>query len=67
KFFVGYSGWSQGQLEEEMEMDSWIVTDKVTEELIFETNPKIMWQKVLKNMGGRLSVYSNYPADPRLN
>jgi putative transcriptional regulator len=67
KFFVGYSGWSQGQLEEEMEMDSWIVTDKVTEELIFETNPKVMWQKVLKNMGGRFSVYSNYPADPRLN
>src|SRR5882757_9272848 len=67
KFFIGYSGWSEGQLDEEMEADSWIVSDKVTEELIFETNPKIMWQKVLKNMGGRFSVYSNHPADPRLN
>src|SRR5258708_5439916 len=45
KFFVGYSGWSQGQLDEEMEMDSWIVTDKVTEEIIFETSRKIRGMK----------------------
>ncbi len=67
KFFIGYSGWSEGQLEEEMESNSWIVSDQATEELIFETSPKVMWQKVLKNMGGRFSVYSNYPEDPRLN
>ncbi len=67
KFFIGYSGWSEGQLEDEMESDSWIVSDQINEELIFETNPKQMWQKVLKSMGGRFSVYSNYPADPRLN
>lgn len=67
KFFIGYSGWSEGQLDEELQSDSWIVTDNVTEELIFETNPKVMWQQVLKDMGGRFSVYSNYPEDPRLN
>jgi len=26
-----------------------------------------MWKKALDNMGGRFSVYSNYPVDPRLN
>jgi len=26
-----------------------------------------MWQYALKRMGGRFSVYSNYPQDPRLN
>jgi putative transcriptional regulator len=67
KFFLGYSGWSAGQLEEELKQDSWIVSDRVTEELIFETNPEAMWQKALKAMGGRFSVYSNYPLDPRLN
>jgi putative transcriptional regulator len=67
KFFLGYSGWSVGQLEEEIKIDSWIVSDRVSEELVFETDPVVMWQKALKNMGGRFSVYSNYPVDPRSN
>ena len=67
KFYLGYSGWSEGQLEEELKANSWIVSDTVDEKLVFETNPEIMWQKALKAMGGRFSVYSNYPVDPRLN
>ncbi len=67
KFFLGYSGWTAGQLEEELEQDSWIVSDKVSEELIFDTPPESMWKKTLTIMGGRFSIYSNYPTDPRLN
>jgi len=67
KFFLGYSGWSAGQLEEELKVDSWIVSDNVTQELVFETDHQEMWQKALKIMGGRFSVYSNYPSDPRDN
>jgi putative transcriptional regulator len=67
KFFLGYSGWSEGQLEEELKANSWIVSDQVDEKLIFETDAEVMWQKALKAMGGRFSVYSNYPVDPRLN
>ena len=67
RFFIGYSGWGPGQLETELEDDSWIVCDYVTEELLFETEPGMMWKKALDDMGGRFSVYSNYPVDPRLN
>ncbi|MEK6781833.1 MAG: YqgE/AlgH family protein [Bacteroidota bacterium] len=67
KFFLGYSGWAEGQLEEELKANSWIVNSNLDEKLIFETNAEIMWQKALKEMGGRFSVYSNYPIDPRLN
>jgi putative transcriptional regulator len=67
KFFLGYSGWTGGQLEAELEQDSWIVSDKVNEELVFDTVPDEMWKKTLTIMGGRYSVYSNYPKDPRLN
>lgn len=67
RFFLGYSGWSAGQLEEELGQDSWIVSDQASEELIFDTEPGAMWKKTLKIMGGRFSVYSNYPKDPRLN
>jgi putative transcriptional regulator len=54
-------------LEEELEANSWIVTDKVDEALIFETAPEDMWKRVLAGMGGRFSVMANYPLDPRLN
>jgi putative transcriptional regulator len=67
RFYLGYSGWGPGQLETELEDDSWIVCDFVTDDLLFDTNPSDIWKKALDNMGGRFSVYSNYPVDPRLN
>jgi putative transcriptional regulator len=67
RFFLGYSGWAPGQLESELEQDSWIVCDYVNDQLLFETDPSLMWKKALENMGGRFSVYSKYPTDPRLN
>lgn len=67
RFYLGYSGWGPGQLEKELEEDSWIVCDFVTDELLFDTSPDLIWKKALDNMGGRFSVYSNYPVDPRLN
>jgi putative transcriptional regulator len=67
KFFLGYSGWSPGQLAEELETKSWIVSDQVSTELIFETAPEEMWKKVLKEMGGRFSMFANYPVDPQMN
>jgi putative transcriptional regulator len=67
KFILGYSGWGAGQLAKELKTDSWIVSDHVTPELVFETDHQYMWQSALKTMGGRFSVYSNYPVDPNLN
>ncbi len=67
RFFLGYSGWGPGQLNDELEQDSWIVCDFVSDQLLFDTSPEVMWKKALENMGGRFSVYSNYPVDPRLN
>ncbi|MBS1488679.1 MAG: YqgE/AlgH family protein [Bacteroidetes bacterium] len=67
KFFLGYSGWSFGQLEEEIKANSWIVSNHVSEELVFDTEFSLMWRTTLKEMGGRYSMYSNYPVDPTLN
>lgn len=67
RFFVGYSGWGPGQLDSELEQESWIVCDFVTNELLFDTEPADLWRKALGSMGGRFSVYSNYPVDPRMN
>ena len=67
RFFLGYSGWGPGQLEAELDQDSWIVCDYLTDQLLFDTGSDVMWRKALENMGGRFSMYSNYPVDPRLN
>jgi putative transcriptional regulator len=67
RFFLGYSGWGPGQLQTELEQDSWIVCDFINDPLLFDTEPKEMWKKALDSMGGRYSIYSNYPVDPSLN
>jgi putative transcriptional regulator len=67
RFFLGYSGWGPGQLDSELEQESWIVCDFVTNQLLFDTPPELLWRKALDNMGGRFSVFSNYPLDPRMN
>ena len=45
---LGYSGWSSGQLEGEMEMDHWILSILDTN-IVFEKNSKKKWKKALKN------------------
>ncbi|MFY0687511.1 MAG: YqgE/AlgH family protein [Cyclobacteriaceae bacterium] len=67
RFFAGYSGWSPGQLEEELKVKSWIIYKGTDAQLLFNTNPDLLWKEVLKRMGGKFKVMSNYPIDPRLN
>ena len=66
RFFVGYSGWGEGQLEGELKRDSWIVTP-ASAEFLFDTPPEQFWRAVLRQMGGQYRVLSHYPTDPRLN
>lgn len=66
RLFVGYSGWSAGQLNDEMKRDSWIVSE-TNAHFIFDTPAGQFWRAILKQMGGDYKVLSNYPTDPRLN
>lgn len=51
RMFAGYAGWSPGQLESEMKRKSWL-TFPASVELVFETPPELLWQKVLQSKGG---------------
>ncbi len=66
-YFLGYSGWAPGQLEEELKEKSWIVSPQATVSQVFDLDPELLWREVLKNMGGKYRMFSNYPTDPRLN
>ena len=66
RFFIGYSGWSEGQLQEEMKQKSWI-TSKATSSLIFLSDADGIWKEALKQLGGEYEQMVNYPIDPQLN
>ena len=66
KFFIGYSGWSEGQLEAEIETKSWI-TRQSTNELIFDTKAEQIWKNALKDLDGEYKQMIHYPLDPQIN
>jgi putative transcriptional regulator len=66
RFFIGYSGWSEGQLENELKEESWL-TVKATRKLIFETKPEDVWKNSLRHLGGNYEMMINFPIDPQLN
>ncbi len=66
RFFIGYSGWTEGQLDFEMKEESW-VTATSTRKLIFGTKPEEVWKDSLKHLGGDYKMMINFPLDPQLN
>lgn len=66
RFFIGYSGWSDGQLQEEMNEKTWL-TVKATRKLIFHSNYSNIWKEALKHLGGDYEMMVNFPIDPQLN
>ncbi len=66
RFFLGYSGWSKGQLKKEYEADTWMQIEDYNDDL-FELDANSLWRQVLRRRGGKFQEISNYPTDPRLN
>jgi putative transcriptional regulator len=66
RFFLGYSGWSQGQLNSEIKEKSWL-TAEATRKLVFHKTVGDIWKDSLKHLGGEYEMMSNYPIDPQLN
>jgi len=67
RFFLGYSGWAPGQLDQEIKENIWIVYKPQTLSEIWDMGSADLWRMVLKRMGGKFKMISNYPIDPRLN
>ncbi len=66
RLFAGYSGWGGGQLEEELEEESWIVAEAIPDDA-FADDPDELWRTVLHRMGSAFSLMENMPFDPGLN
>ncbi len=66
RFFLGYSGWGPGQLENELEHKSWFVIE-ANSEMVFSADTDAMWKAVLRSLGGTYSLLANSPTDPQWN
>jgi len=66
RFYIGYSGWASGQLEEELKTKSWI-TREGAKRLVFHRDAGIVWKDALKDLGGEYEQMVNCPIDPQLN
>jgi putative transcriptional regulator len=66
RFYLGYSGWSSGQLKEELDQKSWLVADS-DPSFIFSENADELWSLVMKQLGGEYPLWHNAPLDPNLN
>ena len=66
RFFIGYSGWGDGQLKNELEQKSWLTADAIPA-LVFHQKPGDIWKDSLKHLGGDYEMMINFPTDPQLN
>lgn len=64
-FFLGYSGWTEGQLDDELEDDSWLVCN-VPESFVFSDH-KQLWKRSLTFVDRRYEIWKNFPENPELN
>ncbi len=60
--FAGYSGWTGGQLESEMERKAWLV-HPATIDLAFAVEPKDLWKKILLLKGWKYRLLADTPED----
>lgn len=47
---AGYAGWGSGQLDEELAQSAWLMSD-VALDLVFDTDPSIMWETAIRRLG----------------
>ena len=65
RVFAGYSGWSPGQLEAELEEDSWLVEPVDDIDLLAEDED--LFGSALRTKGGTYRILALMPDDPRQN
>ncbi len=67
RFFAGYSGWSKGQLLNEInKQKSWLISPG-TQDLVFHKDHQKIWAGAIRQLGAEYEPVIHYPIDPQLN
>lgn len=66
RFYIGYSGWTEGQLDEELKGKSWL-TAQARRKVVFHPHEEEIWKAAIRLLGSEYQLMANFPIDPQLN
>ena len=66
RFFLGYSGWSAGQLERELKENSWVIA-KVKTDIVLNNRVDNAWKRVLRSLKNKYRMWADFPESPDMN
>ena len=66
RFFLGYSGWSAGQLERELKENSWVIA-RVKPDIIMNSRGEDTWKSVLRSFKNKYRMWADFPDSPDMN
>src|SRR4051794_13033434 len=67
RVFAGYAGWGPGQLEAELEEESWITEPLQPDDIFADDDDEDLWRVVLRRKGREYALLSTMPEDPSVN
>jgi putative transcriptional regulator len=67
RFFLGYTGWEEKQLQSEMNDNSWIIATNSYKNKIIGKSATHFWKEQIMELGGEYLIWSNAPENPNLN
>ncbi|QCW99708.1 YqgE/AlgH family protein [Aggregatimonas sangjinii] len=67
RFFLGYSGWSSLQLDQELSSKSWVVVRNDYDSALIRKSSEAFWKEKMVELGGNYLIWSNAPENPGLN
>jgi putative transcriptional regulator len=66
RFFAGYSGWSENQLETEISNRHWLVNTPF-DASFFTYTPEDLWGEQLSEIKTSYGIFANFGCDPSMN
>jgi putative transcriptional regulator len=66
RFFLGYSGWSAGQLERELSENSWVIA-RINPGFILDNQSENGWKKALRSLNNKYRLWADFPESPDMN
>jgi putative transcriptional regulator len=66
RLFLGYSGWSAGQLKQECDDGAWLGVD-ANANIVFNTENQEAWKQAIGLLGNKFKFLANIPLNPQLN
>lgn len=66
RFYIGYAGWGEMQLEQEMLTNTWFTVKGDYDELML-THPEDIWGDELTKINPGYKAFTDFPFDPSLN